>query len=144
MDKTTRDCRPLKNYQNIIDDYPLLFWDCKYIDCGLGWYDLIEDLCAKIHEEVAKEPIDGIEQYHFYPMIAQVKEKFGGLRFYMHRETEEISKLIEIAERKSETICEVCGAPGTLRGVGWYHTACEEHKKPLFTDEQKSLLGIKE
>lgn len=144
MGKAARNCRAMKDYQKIIDDYPLLFSECKYIDCGIGWYDLIEDLCSKIHAEVAKEPMDGIEEYNFYPMIAQVKEKFGGLRFYMQVETEAMSKLIQEAERKSKDICEECGAPGSLRGVGWYYTSCEEHKRPLFTDEQKRLLGVKE
>jgi hypothetical protein len=27
----------------------------------------------------------------------------------------------------SARTCEVCGAPGKIRGQGWYYTACDEH-----------------
>ena len=109
----------------MIDDYPLLFDQCKYIDCGIGWYKIIEDLCCKIHEEIAKQPPLGEETYSYYPCVAQVKEKFGTLRFYMFSETDEISKLIQEAERLSSITCEKCGDPGKITGKHWYATLCD-------------------
>lgn len=63
---------------------------------------------------------------HLY-CASQVKSKYAGLRFYMHASTEEMDKLIEQAETLSSTICETCGAPGTVQRGGWLYVACEEH-----------------
>lgn len=49
----------------------------KYgFECGGGWYELLRDCCQKITKRFAEEgvPIDLIP--------AQIKEKFGTLRFY--------------------------------------------------------------
>lgn len=89
------------------------------ICAGDGWYDLLDELCAKL------EP-HGV-------VAAQIKEKFGGLRFYiepmMTDHWKEIHEYIREAERKSYKTCERCGKPGTLRGGGWARTICEECDK---------------
>lgn len=58
------------------------------------------------------------------PRAAQVKEKFGTLRFYMTHQTEEMSDIIRTAEMKSAKTCEECGKPGKLKGHGWYSLRC--------------------
>lgn len=60
-----------------------------------------------------------------YPKAAQVKEKFGGLRFYMTIESDEITTLIREAEALSFKTCEECGQPGESRGASWVHTLCK-------------------
>lgn len=60
-----------------------------------------------------------------HPRAAQVKEKFGGLRFYMTHYTDEMSALIREAEQKAEQTCEVCGVVGESRGGGWIKTLCD-------------------
>ena len=59
-----------------------------------------------------------------YPKAAQVKEKFGGLRFYMTVGIDKIFNLVEEAEALSYKTCEECGKPGEERGGGWIHTLC--------------------
>lgn len=60
----------------------------------------------------------------------QVKEKFGGLRFYMSATTEAIHDTIARAAEKSFHSCEDCGRPGKLRRRrGWLATLCDEHAK---------------
>ena len=59
-----------------------------------------------------------------YPRAAQVKEKFGGLRFYMTMGTDEVYGLIDKAEALSRKTCEECGEPGEERSGGWIHTLC--------------------
>ena len=65
----------------------------------------------------------------FDPSISrasQVKEKYGTLRFYMTTSSDEMEKLIDVAEKLSETTCELCGMPGSLRDdCGWYKTRCD-------------------
>ncbi len=58
------------------------------------------------------------------PRAAQVKEKFGGLRFYMTFQNDEIRELISEAETLSYETCEECGNPGEERDVRWVRTLC--------------------
>lgn len=59
--------------------------------------------------------------------VFQVKEKFGGLRFYIGNGSDEIFSRIHEAEVDSYKTCEVCGKPGRERGGGWIRTLCDEH-----------------
>lgn len=67
----------------------------------------------------------------------QVKQKFGTLRFYWHADAAEngaaqvnrtqVSNIIRTAEWVSGAVCEVCGAPGSIRPAGWIRTLCDAH-----------------
>lgn len=82
------------------------------IEAGDGWFRLIYDLCEQIQKHADEKGLN--------LLALQVKEKFGGLRFYIRGADEHIGALIDEAERKSFTICEVCGEPGERRtSCGW-------------------------
>lgn len=88
--------------------------------CGDGWHQLIDTLCASIQ---ARVEASGVEA-----QATQVKEKFGGLRFYIQGGDDQISGMIDLAEDLSEKICEVCGNPGKKKNVqGWLITRCDAH-----------------
>lgn len=73
---------------------------------GPGWSELLDKLHANLVE------LDATYR------LAQVKEKFGGLRFYADFEDSvrrQCQALVDEAERRSFHICERCGHPGTLR-----------------------------
>jgi hypothetical protein len=60
--------------------------------------------------------------------VLQVKEKFGGLRFYVNcRKEEAIRQRIGAAAQESFRTCEVCGQQGELREDRWIKTLCDEH-----------------
>lgn len=59
----------------------------------------------------------------------QVKEKFGGLRFYYLGGDEYISGLSAMAESMSYVTCEECGNPGKPNKIGWIRTLCTTHQK---------------
>ncbi len=89
-------------------------------ECGPGWRKLWEPLAATII-------VDGGE-------ILQIKEKFGGLRFYYavpENWTVEQSEAFHIradeAEGASIVTCEVCGETGKTRGGSWIRTLCDKH-----------------
>ena len=90
---------------------------------GLGWLGIVDDLCTKIEQVLAGMP----EEVRIGFYAQQVKEKFGGLRFYTTYGSDEIEELISEAEKKSFNTCEVCGEPGERRGKGWVQTLCETH-----------------
>jgi hypothetical protein len=59
--------------------------------------------------------------------IDQVKEKFGGLRFYVGSCPGWVQHIIATAEVASYETCEVCGKPGESRPGGWITTLCDLH-----------------
>lgn len=101
-------------------DKPFSPFEGFYIECGKGWGDLLDYLCTDIEKELDKD----LELKKNFK-VAQIKEKFGTLRFYTYSCTEKIDKLITDAEKRSEFICETCGEPGRLHKIrGWLTTAC--------------------
>jgi hypothetical protein len=89
----------------------------RWISCGKGWYPLVIATDAKL---AAIDP-----DY----VVHQVKEKFGGLRYYhqIHGDYKLGAEIEAEAERQSFTICEVCGEPGRVRDNGWIQTLCDTH-----------------
>jgi len=98
---------------------------CWGFTCGDGWYELIRHLSEYLEKEIEKY-VDECPEDTNPPCAAQVKEKFGTLRFYMHTETDPMSQLINAAEHASAFICEQCGRAGKLRGGNWLRTLCDE------------------
>ena len=95
----------------LVAKYPGLL---SNVYCGMsmppGWFDLVDTLCAWI---------DARDEYRGKVAVAQIKEKFGGLRFYI--DTQDLSEPDEIvlytavgaAKRLSFRICQKCGAAGS-------------------------------
>ena len=93
---------------------PHIITSSAYMDIGEGWYPLVKKL------------IEDLLAAGWDKEICQIKEKFGGLRFYVRKSSDEINMLIRDAERASYTICERTGKPGELRrDIGWWQTLCE-------------------
>ena len=101
----------LKN--KLILTYPEQFKNCEWIECGDGWYDLLNSLCYAVQSHLnqrnkTEDPLD-----HF--CWSQIKEKFGGLRAYSYGADSYIRGLITMAESMSYKICENSGEKGKLR-----------------------------
>lgn len=92
---------------------------------GAGWQPLIDELDAQLRVLDAGYSVD------------QIKEKFGGLRYYItpSADTDEtvmlqVTDLLWAAEEKSFTVCEDCGSTeavstqGRHAGRGWIRTLC--------------------
>ena len=58
----------------------------------------------------------------------QVKEKFGGLRFYVNGADETANAYIDFAESLSFRVCEYCGSTKDVSQTktGWIKTLCQE------------------
>jgi hypothetical protein len=112
-------------------------YDCELAkrSVGPGWHSLLDQIFDAKPNNV---------------IIEQVKEKYSWLTIYhsLHyeydNETGEVlnpeiaegksyeayeafSKMVEVVEYKSGTICEECGQKGKFRSGGWYRTLCDEH-----------------
>jgi hypothetical protein len=91
----------------------------RWIGCGAGWYPLIVALDERL-AEIAPD-------YELH----QVKEKFGGLRYYFGAQDADeaivasMDERVREAEQQASTTCEQCGAPGRISSrAGWYKTLC--------------------
>ena len=104
-------------------------------EIGDGWYELMVDLCTEITAayERSGAPVDIV--------VDQVKEKWGGLRFYYHIPDHlggsplqvEITEIVRKYEEMSLAICEDCGKQGTRRKLGYVCTLCDECFAKRFT-----------
>lgn len=127
---------------------------CWGFSCGDGWYNIIDMMCYLIQNHIkfshtqaewdkrwndrvndeslkweasvprkerpVREPITQV-------VASQVKEKFGGLRFYYSGGDDYISGIVAMAEEISLRTCEICGDAGKSRNTGWIKTRCEKH-----------------
>ncbi|EJM74040.1 MbcA/ParS/Xre antitoxin family protein [Pseudomonas sp. GM60] len=109
-------------------------------ECGDGWFTLIDGACELIQRHIET---DGAQQLR----ALQVKQKFGGLRFYYRHGNGYTAAAVELAESLSPHVCEVCGAVGkTVVLFGWMQTRCPTHvlttihEEPLLTNVRNGLL----
>jgi len=137
--------------KKLVEDFPELFYYYKHregtvlvpmafgFECGDGWFELIYNLSKDI---VAMDD---------HVQAAQVKEKFGGLRFYINgTRRPEVFDRINEAEQASYSVCELCGKPGKPYSDGWIQTLCpdcrrkKKHKEVLFHRSMKRPPTVKE
>lgn len=104
--------------------------------CGGGWFDLLWRLCERLEPLVAEFERKTGERFE----VIEVKQKFGGLRFYTSHwpnlgrtpAPEAIHKCIEDARAESCDTCELCGQPGRMRDLGgWFAARCDRHEHSL-------------
>ena len=130
---------------------------CWGFEVGDGWYNIIDVLCGMLYSDyrqakdrydhlvevgvggvlygtktVTQEALDEAkakldEETAKVPVASQVKEKFGGLRFYVNGATDKHWNYISVAENMSYRTCEECGAPGKRYTDGWHRTLCDIH-----------------
>lgn len=95
---------------------------------GKGWRPIVErlyNLCVEYNVDVH-----------------QVKEKFGGLRFYTGGAPPEFHEAVRVAENESYRTCENCGNPGKPRGGGWIKTLCDDCTKVEYIDVGYELYHL--
>lgn len=104
---------------------------CVGFSHGDGWYDIIDGLSStirhimKYHPERKNLTPEEFEE-NYGLRIVQVKEKFGGLRYYVDNSNPEVDAAIIMAESMSFRTCEFCGNRGSHRPGGWIRTLCDE------------------
>ncbi|CAK0759058.1 hypothetical protein WCLP8_3020003 [uncultured Gammaproteobacteria bacterium] len=88
------------------------------LDIPQGWVAIIEWLYWHL-EEIPNDT---------RPTVLQIKEKFGGLRFYTSHSHHKFDAYIDFAEKWAFQTCEVCGCRGQTRNIeGRQHTLCPPH-----------------
>lgn len=121
-----------KEYTNkLLKDFPTLFKRIRSFGVGDGWFGLVYKLSKQLSDELERLREEGVPAAKL-PVALQVKEKFGGLRFYVANTNLYIRKCIQDAERVASKTCEDCGLVGSLdESRSWILTLCEKHQKEL-------------
>ena len=152
----------------LCEKYPKIFRDrhgdmketcmCWGFECGDGWYQILDSLCGQIQHHIdwshkncnwdkkwnkehpeekrkVREPIPQV-------VAVQVKEKFGGLRFYYDGGDDYVRGLVSLAESWAACTCEECGQIGTMRTGGWIRTLCDQHEAERQATYTKQHDGI--
>jgi len=101
---------------------------------GDGWFGLVWRLCEGLEPFVASAERKAGRPFE----VLQVKEKFGGLRFYTNFVGDTISALIDAAAFESTKTCEVCGMSNSRQRGSWITTRCDQHADASRT---RSLFG---
>lgn len=98
-----------------------MFYPIKFgAECGSGWDNLIISLTKCIYDYCKCNNKQ-------FPKITQIKEKYGGLRYYVNGASEYIYGMISFAEDLSYHICERCGSmENVYQTDGWIQTVCEK------------------
>jgi hypothetical protein len=138
----------------LVRDFPLCFardadgrepWSMFGFECNDGWEPSIRKAAEKLEPLLREAKENDPEGYKFsYYRTSQLKEKYGTGRWYLSGGTDKMHDIVKNWESETETICEICGKPGELRGGGWLYTACKEHTKEEDLDPVLGVLEIKE
>jgi hypothetical protein len=112
MDEFLQSIGGLKNGFKL-ESNPII--DSDFFEVEPGWFPLIKDL------------ITDLINLGWNKEVCQVKEKFGGLRFYINDGSDEVFNRIHKSEKESLTICEITGKIGELRtDIPWFRTLSDE------------------
>lgn len=139
--------------KSLIEKYPWLYphygWSGeKVIDFNYTWTELDampngwreafgELLCEEIQEELEK--YNFVDEYS----IAQIKEKFGGLRWYDNGIPSgcKVHEIIENYSALSEYICINCGELDVPSTDGWITPVCKECIKKMNFKDPEAYWG---
>lgn len=107
-----------EKYPDLLEGYKkspresCLAFGCEH---GDGWYWLIDNLLEFIKASKQEVKVD------------QIKEKFGGLRFYYSGGDLRIDGAVSLAEIMSYNICENCGSTDDVsQTTGWIKSLCKK------------------
>jgi hypothetical protein len=122
--------RPYKyNHRSRIEEFEALYNNFEYLfdptfygfEIGPGWFEIIADFIIKTDRHVSSYP-DKFADFRIF----QVKEKFGGLRIYVHDQDHYLNSVIAQAEREAYLACTICGN-SVYTTLGFGAQMCEEH-----------------
>lgn len=104
--------------QRLIHEFTDLFSEAFDVSLPEGWYEITREAC------------DAIVRVDPTARVAQLKEKFGGVRMYMNKSAHTTHTVIQELEIRSVRTCQKCGAEGKRTQKKWLvATLCEEHAK---------------
>ena len=118
----------MKHKTSAYQRFPYQF-EGRHFSVSRGWLELFEQVCQDVDQAL------GEDKRNF--RWAEIKHKYGGLTMYFDMNARgqddplvrAVQKIIFDGSERSETICEVCGEPGTVQEQGfWLDCLCPKHR----------------
>lgn len=105
-------------------------FESEGVACDPGWSALIARVFDEIETAIAGQKQSGVPEKK-WPLVEQVKQKFGELCIYISNSTTAIDAAILYATQRSRLTCAVCAQPGVKRVIGGWQlaTVCDEHAR---------------
>ena len=123
------DCYPFLKIEGS-DSYEYIWLDFM----PEGWRKAFGvKMCAEIEKLCLEQSI--------YPVIFDIKEKYGSLRFYSTSGPVGLDKIVEKYERLSVHTCIDCGKPAEWLTMGWIEPVCEECRVKRGINESKVIAN---
>lgn len=122
--------------QKLIQKYPKIFQDYEgnpgmvnWHGVPEGWLPIIDKLCGSIQNYIDnyKRWIKEKDEWVHPPQLTctQMKEKYGGLRFYYEGGDDLMEGMVVMAEYLCSNTCQDCGSEQDIgRTAGWITTLC--------------------
>lgn len=82
----------------------------RNIDCGDGWYFLIDELFGFLRWQVVITPLERMRQ----PVVSRIDRDRGHLRIRFRRPTTPVQLLVDFVQCLAMSTCDVCGRRGSL------------------------------
>lgn len=121
--------------EQLLQKYPKIFKPYQGNPRGVnwsglpdGWLPIVDKLCGSIQDYVDNtyDWIDGEKEPKGQVRCTQMKEKFGGLRFYTDSSDDVVEGMIKMAEFLCENTCQECSSEEEIgRTKGWIYTICK-------------------
>lgn len=126
--------RPIHWGDELINQFPKLLKDVRYLECSVAWKELLTNMLMG----VIRVESHFVDNPTYTPVrFVQIKEKFGGLRAYYdggclgNELVPSIKQIVSEAEDESYKTCSKCGSKdGVTRVVirGWVQNNCKTCK----------------
>lgn len=117
----------IKKYPKIFQTYEGNPGDVNWHGVPKGWLPVIDKLCGSIQSYIDNH-VTYTKDGKYNPTqvtCLQMKEKFGGLRFYTNGHDDVIEGMITMAEYICDNTCENCGSEEDLGLTkGWVSVMC--------------------
>ena len=120
-----------KKYSKI---FPLMSDPYYSISSGIpsAWLETVDWMCEAIQNHVDGHVTWRNGEKIKCPQVVceQIKEKFGGLRFYYHGGDDQVAGMVYMAETILWNTCEYCGSHEEIETTkGWITRVCKKCKE---------------
>ena len=106
----------ISKYPNIFQNYVGNPGQVNWLDLPDGWTQNLDWMCGAIQNYVDCniQYINGEKKVPVQPTCTQMKEKFGGLRFYTNQADDTVEGMISMTEHMCNNTCQMCGSHENL------------------------------
>jgi hypothetical protein len=115
--------------------------ESEHLQKNLEWAAELPDGWQSLYRQL----ICDIAKVDDQAKVVDAKEKFGEMRVYLKAYSEPAFALIDSANARSRTLCQMCAEPAVLSKTasGFYATVCPQHSAGFFPANFSPLRHVR-